>query len=142
MSVEIIKYGDPLKGSEDSINNANIELLIRVTAQAKTLCPVDSGILRSSIMWRVPGKEGGHEDGKVLEAKPAKDGGLVGSATEYAAYIEFGTRYMHAQPYLRPAIILEILGPNGKNTMKKEAIDAMAKELSKPGRKFKSTGKK
>lgn len=28
----------------------------------------------------------------------------VGSNVEYAGYVELGTRYMHARPYLRPAL--------------------------------------
>lgn len=35
-----------------------------------------------------------------------KDGGLTAEVephTEYAAYVEFGTRFMDAQPYLKPA---------------------------------------
>ena len=34
------------------------------------------------------------------------DGGMpaeVGPLAEYAAYVEYGTRYMNAQPYLKPA---------------------------------------
>jgi HK97 gp10 family phage protein len=108
LSVEIIKYGDLTKGSTNSVKNGNIELLMRVTAQAKTLCPVQSGILRGSIMWKVPGKSGGHEEGLVVEATPGEGDGLVGTATEYAIYVEFGTRRMEAQPYLRPAVILGV----------------------------------
>ena len=58
----------------------------------------------------------GHYEGKKF-VKPSgrlkgsiglsiQDGGLsaaVRPATEYAAYVEYGTRFMAAQPYLRPA---------------------------------------
>ena len=134
MSVEIIKYGDTLKGSTDSVTLGNIELVMRVTAQAKTLCPVRKGQLRGSLMWKVPGFEGGHEEGNVIEQNPGKGDGLVGTATEYAAYVEFGTRYMDAQPYLRPAVTIEVFGPNGLNTMKEASIKAMTKALT-TGRK-------
>lgn len=36
-----------------------------------------------------------------------KDSGLtveVGSTTEYSPYLEFGTRFMEAQPFVRPAL--------------------------------------
>lgn len=36
-----------------------------------------------------------------------KDGGLtveVGPTTEYSPYLEFGTRFMEAQPFVRPAL--------------------------------------
>lgn len=130
MSVEIIIYGDINKGAKESVENANIELLIRVTAQAKALCPVKSGILRSSIMWKVPGQEGGHEKGLKVSEKVGEGEGLVGTATEYAQYVEFGTRYMDAQAYLRPAVLLEVFGPRGQNTMKKETVEAIKKSLN------------
>jgi hypothetical protein len=43
---------------------------------------------------------------------------------------------MEAQPYLRPAVILEIFGPNGQNVMKKESIEAMKKALSQGVQKY------
>jgi len=134
--VTIISYGDLTKAAMNSVERANTELLMRVTSTAKSLTPVDSGILRNSIMWKTDKHTGGHEEGDRVKHEPKKGDGVVGSATEYAAYQEFGTRRMKAQPYLRPAVTLEILGPNGQNTMKKESIDAFAAELTK-GRKTK-----
>ena len=54
---------------------------------AKKLCPVDTGRLRQSI---------GHSTGD-REA-------VVGTNVEYAEFVELGTRYQHAQPYLKPAL--------------------------------------
>jgi hypothetical protein len=38
------------------------------------------------------------------------DGGrsdyTIGFGTDHAAYVEFGTRYMNAEPYLRPAALV------------------------------------
>lgn len=60
----------------------------RINAIAKTLCPVRTGHLRASI--------------KVVKLS---DGGYrIGTDVNYAVYVEFGTRYMHAQPFLRPAL--------------------------------------
>lgn len=56
---------------------------------AKLLCPVDTGNLRNSITHQVD--EGG----------PAA---IIGSAVEYAAYVELGTSRQRAQPYLKPAV--------------------------------------
>ena len=134
--VEVVSYGNPLEGSEKSVENANLELVMRVAAQAKALAPVDLGQLKGSIMWKVPGKDGGHEEGPVVSAEPDEGDGLVGSATEYAAYQEFGTRKMAAQPYLRPAVTLEVLGPNGANVMKEESIKAMTAALNKGKKKI------
>lgn len=63
---------------------------IRVVNAAKRLCPVDTGRLRSSITSEI-GK-----DSNGLVAR-------IGTDVEYAPYVEFGTKRMHAQPFLRPA---------------------------------------
>lgn len=64
---------------------------VKVERIAKNLCAVDTGRLRSSIAWTFA------RDSQGLFAQ-------VGSDVEYAAFIEFGTINMHAQPYLRPAL--------------------------------------
>ena len=56
--------------------------------KAQQKAPVDTGNLKRSI-------------GLVM-----RDGGLtaeVEPTAEYAPYVEFGTRFMNAQPYLKPA---------------------------------------
>lgn len=67
-----------------------------VEGEAKALCPVSTektrpggphGELRASITSRAEGLEG-----------------EVGTNKEYAAYVEFGTYKMAAQPYLVPAL--------------------------------------
>lgn len=41
----------------------------------------------------------------MLESqKPESATYRVTADTEYAVYVEFGTRYMEAQPYMRPAV--------------------------------------
>lgn len=50
--------------------------------------PVDTGTLKRSVTLEI------EEDG--LKA-------VVGPHTEYAAYVEYGTRFMQAQPYVRPS---------------------------------------
>jgi HK97 gp10 family phage protein len=52
---------------------------------------VRTGRLRGSITWRLG------EDFLGLHAD-------VGSAVEYAAYVELGTQNMEARPFLRPAL--------------------------------------
>lgn len=143
MSVKIIKYGDPKKGAQKSIEAGNAALLARVATQAKLLAPVDKGALRNSIHWKTPENEGGFNDSsgekatRKVSLEPKKNGGFVGSGLFYAPYIEFGTRRMKAQPYLIPAVIIEVFGPNGQNILKDEAIEQMAKSLMK-GRKQKN----
>jgi HK97 gp10 family phage protein len=58
-----------------------------VKALAKQLVPVKTGHLRSSIYAKI--------QEWVAE---------IGAEATYALFVEFGTRYMQAQPYLYPAI--------------------------------------
>lgn len=64
------------------------ETAYEVASLAYQLCPVDTGYLRSTIALEV------YRRGELLK---------VVVAAHYAGYVEFGTRYMIAQPYLRPA---------------------------------------
>ena len=67
----------------DTVRKAAME----VERNAKINCPVDTGILRGSISAE-------EKDPLFFE---------VGTNVEYAAYVEFGTSRMAAQPYLEPA---------------------------------------
>jgi len=59
---------------------------LQAEGYAKANCPVDTGNLRNSISHAVSG-----------------DAAYIGTNVEYAPYVEFGTRKMSAQPYLKPA---------------------------------------
>ena len=59
-----------------------------IEADAKSLAPVDTGALRNSISTTI------------------SNGGLsaeIGPTASYGAYVEFGTRRMSPQPFMRPA---------------------------------------
>jgi len=75
----------------DKINKANKQIMskacLMVERDAKKLCPVDTGRLRSSITHEIEGLTG-----------------RVGTNVEYARHVELGTHKMAAQPYLRPAL--------------------------------------
>lgn len=64
---------------------------LKVVNMAKVLCPVDTGRLRDSITWEL---------GLTMGLPTAR----VGTNVEYAPFVELGTRYMAAQPFLRPAL--------------------------------------
>lgn len=53
----------------------------------QNLCPVDTGRLKAS-----------------LKKTKTGDGWRIGTDLYYAGYVEFGTRRMRAQPYIRPSI--------------------------------------
>ena len=59
-----------------------------VQAHAQNVVPVDTGNLKNSIATSF------ENDGLTA---------IVAPHTEYAAYVEFGTRRMSAQPYMTPA---------------------------------------
>ena len=56
--------------------------------KAQRLVPVDTGTLKRSITLEIT------DGGMAAEVEPH---------TEYAAYVEYGTRKMAAQPYIKPA---------------------------------------
>lgn len=62
---------------------------LQIQNYARLLAPVDTGRLRSSITAT--------KGDRVV---------TIGTNVEYAAFVEFGTRYMAAQPFLRPAIMM------------------------------------
>lgn len=65
------------------------EIADKIAASARVRAPVDTGFLRSSIGSRSV------EAGKTAE---------VFAGADYAAYVEYGTYKMAAQPFLEPAV--------------------------------------
>jgi len=63
----------------------------KVLADGKNIVPVDTGKLKESMRRRITRK-------RVWFT------GTVGAYRKYAYYVEFGTRFMSAQPYLWPAV--------------------------------------
>lgn len=79
-----------LNGAADAVRGAtNLLRKVALLAEgaAKKRVPVKTGTLRRSITTRVTGKQA-----------------FVGSAVVYAPYVEYGTRYTRAQPYLSTGI--------------------------------------
>jgi HK97 gp10 family phage protein len=97
-----------------------VKVGIIIEGQAVRLTPVgqypaDSGRvggrLKGSITYATqsarsnPSGEAGSDDGV---SSPTNDYTLhVGTNVEYAPYVEYGTRRMRAQPYLRPALDMQ-----------------------------------
>ncbi len=79
-----------LQGEEGPVAKELGRTAVKVEREAIRLVPVDTGRLRSSITW-----EFGKDSEGIFVA--------IGSNVTYAPHIEFGTIYMSAQPYLRPA---------------------------------------
>jgi len=84
-----------IKGNKESIKKSILITASTIASEAKSLAPVNKkpglgGQLRGSISF-------GFIDDKTAFAS---------ANTEYAAYVEFGTRYQAPQPYMRPAKML------------------------------------
>lgn len=96
-------YGNERKS--DIKNNAKDIIMEKgyfVEEQAKRLCPVDTGTLRSSIHTKYNPVEvavyiGTNKDAMLKASQ-------TGTVTFYAPYVEFGTYKMKPRPFLRPAL--------------------------------------
>jgi len=91
-------------------NKSAFEIGLIVEGQAKLLAPIKKGRLRGSITTQ-SGSNGSAPEAPAgagdTIASPTDDSEvLVGTAVEYAPYVEFGTVRSHAQPFLRPALDL------------------------------------
>lgn len=87
MDVKITDNSKTFIGSmKDAKEAALIAIGMKAAEYAARLAPVDTGRLKNSI-------DSTYDD----------DSAYVGTNVEYAAYVEFGTSRMRAQPYLKPA---------------------------------------
>lgn len=76
---------------QKALSNAVKKAAFSIEATAKSLAPVDTGLLRNSIQTRVE--------------SPMK--ATVGTSVEYAEYQEFGTRHQKGKAFLTPAADVE-----------------------------------
>lgn len=81
-------FGRIIGGMEQRAGVIVRKAALDIQAQAIRMAPVDTGTLRNSIQAR--------------KVRPFAWEVTVGA--EYGVYVEWGTRFMAAQPYFRPAI--------------------------------------
>lgn len=79
------------KSIDQQIERALMSSAILVQGAAVKNAPKDTGTLKASITREV-----------------GRDTANIGTSLEYAPYVEFGTRRQRAQPYLKPALLLNI----------------------------------
>lgn len=81
-----------LLNSEDGpVAQELARIAAQVTNEAKRLCPVDTGRLRSSITWQLA------RDNRGVFAR-------VGTNVEYAPYVHDGVRGRRGRPFLTDAL--------------------------------------
>ena len=87
------------------IHEMNVSKGLRVVRLAKRFCAVDTGRLRSSIT--IVDSEGvislPQVSKDVLITPSVPYSVRVGTGVVYAGFVEFGTVFQSAQPFLRPA---------------------------------------
>lgn len=113
--------------TEGTKEAAILQACIILTAEAKIHAPVDTGLLRNSIMWKYKDNEGGHEDGEKLKGYD-KNNGYVGTNVEYAPYVEFGTRYQRAQPFMTLAGNIAVRKMSGEK-ISSQAVSAIKRKI-------------
>ena len=67
-------------------------------------CPVRTGHLRGSISRKVTLPDGGTDGGDApdgLKGFPEHGEAVIGTNVEYAAHVEYGTRFQRPQPFMR-----------------------------------------
>jgi HK97 gp10 family phage protein len=74
---------------------------ISIINEAKLFAAVDTGRMRASLSGGPDAVgPGGIRNDNTLQGP----GVIVGTNVDYAFFVEFGTRFMSAQPFLRPAL--------------------------------------
>ncbi|MEG2229946.1 MAG: hypothetical protein RRY22_04140 [Bacilli bacterium] len=101
MSVEFIDNSDKFL-EEIKIKKKIVLEMIGLTAEkyAKEICPV--GTPEST---GIPGYIGGRLRNSITHKQIDEDTEAIGSAVEYAPFVELGTVKMKSQPYLKPAVL-------------------------------------
>lgn len=105
-----------LHSMDDAVQKGVDATAYAVQGTAQRMAVYRTGTMRRSIHVITPTTSGyeralpkaGQDVEIVSEApRPAKHTALVGVAVLYGKFVEFGTRYMGARPYLIPAFELE-----------------------------------
>ena len=104
MSARFEDMTDERKAEIDKrLGIALTEAAIQLEGEIALRTPVDTGHLRASISHIVPlgRSEGG---GDRLSGTAPENAAYVGTNVEYAPYVEYGTKRMKAQPYMRTGL--------------------------------------
>ena len=152
MTEKRLKYGDPKKAVKLALHPSSLNIGVAIASQAKLLAPVDHGQLRNSISVSTLKETKLLNDGKFspktspmeyaeeLDTQGLKENeAYVGSNSDHAIHLEYGTIKMVAQPFLRPSAELIIDRKTPADVVAKYCNEQMEKELKK--RKEERAGK-
>ena len=144
MTEKRLKYGDPKKAVKLALNPSSLNIGVAIASQAKLLAPVDHGQLRNSLSastlketkllndGRFSPKTSPMEYAEELDTQGLKENeAYVGSNSDHAIHLEYGTIKMVAQPFLRPSAELIIDRKTPADVVAKYCNEEMEKELKK-----------
>lgn len=97
---------DLLTAIHEGAKKAVAKAALDCEAKAKQNAPVDTGYMRNSVYAVTPLSSDYHSGDKSLPEvdKPADDlTAIVAVGASYSDFVEHGTRFMPAQPFLTPA---------------------------------------
>jgi hypothetical protein len=145
MTEKRLKYGDPKKAVKLALNPSSLNIGVAIASQAKLLAPVDNGQLRNSLSASTlkETKLLNNKSGEFAEALDTQglkaNEAYVGSNSDHAIHMEYGTIKAVAQPFLRPSAELIVDRKTPADVVAKYCNEQMEKELKK--RKEERAGK-
>ena len=142
MTEKRLKYGDPKKAVKLALNPSSLNIGVAIASQAKLLAPVDHGQLRNSISvstlnetkllndGRFSPKNSPMEYAEELDTQGLKSSeAYVGTNSDHAIHMEYGTVKVVAQPFLRPSAELIAGGETPANIIMRYCNEQMEREL-------------
>ena len=122
------------KEARRKVNIAIVQGAHMIEASAKKYVPVDTGNLKSKITV-IKRDEAGRFVGKVTGEQIISEVKVLAN-TNYAAYLEYGTKKMNAQPYMQPAL------NENKNKIRAHVVNAVEEAKRSDMRKAYGAGLK
>lgn len=120
MGVEIEDHSkEVIKAKDEAVARALEMIGLQCEKYAKFLCPTDTSLLKNSITHAVSGegtaistyhadkaKGGATRIGRYagVVGNSKEEAVYIGTNVEYAPYVEYGTKKMDAQPFIKPAV--------------------------------------
>jgi len=138
-SMKRTRFGDPKKAAGKARTQSNLGIGASIASQAKLLAPVEFGQLRNSISATSLKKtvllnnRSGDKAEELSKSGLKNDEVYAGSNSDHAIFQEYGTRFMSAQPFMRPAKEVVVEGKTAQNIIVKYGAIAMERELKKRG---------
>lgn len=108
------------EGAQAGLSNTVFEAANLIKDEAQMIAPVDTGYLRDHIETAMEVEE------------PTRAVAKVTSNADYSVFVEYGTRHMSAQPFMRPALdakrvaVLDYISTNVKRAIADEVQNAHA----------------